>query len=143
MSSAGKKLCTLELSTNAGRARAYGQLSAHEQLELLENTEDEHHVRSEPQVVRERALVEGEGALERDQLRRRVGAARVAAGRRVVQPRAHDVHRVDAQDLGCQGTRCVRYGRGWYAYPVRTVRGALGASGPAPPVRTQGGSWYA
>ena len=26
--------------------------------------------------------------------------------------------------------------RGWYAYPVRTVRGALGANRPAPPVRT-------
>ena len=32
-----------------------------------------------------------------------------------------------------------RYGRGWYAYTVRTVRGALGASRPAPPVRTQRG----
>ena len=29
-----------------------------------------------------------------------------------------------------------RYGRGWYAHPVRTVRGALGASRHAPPVRT-------
>ena len=38
------------------------------------------------------------------------------------------------RDLGCHGTRYVRYGRGWYAYPVRTVRGALGARRPAPPV---------
>ena len=29
--------------------------------------------------------------------------------------------------------------RGWYAYPVCTGRGALGASRPAPPVRTQRG----
>ena len=36
-----------------------------------------------------------------------------------------------------QGTRYVPNARGWYAYPVRTVRGALGASRPAPPVRTQ------
>ena len=41
--------------------------------------------------------------------------------------------------LGCHGTRYVRYGRGWYAYPVRTVRGALGAGRPARPVRTQRG----
>ena len=40
-----------------------------------------------------------------------------------------------ASHLGCHGTRYVRYGRGWYAYPVRTVHGALGASRPAPPVR--------
>jgi hypothetical protein len=40
---------------------------------------------------------------------------------------------------GVHGTRHVRYGRGWYACPVRTVRGALGASRPAPPVRTQRG----
>ena len=42
-----------------------------------------------------------------------------------------------AGDLGCHGTRYVRYARGGYAYPVRTVRGALAASRPAPPVRTQ------
>ena len=37
---------------------------------------------------------------------------------------------------GCHGTRYVRYHRGWHAYPVRTVRGALGASRPAPLART-------
>ena len=41
--------------------------------------------------------------------------------------------------LGCHGTRYVPNARGWYAYPVRTVRGALGVSRPAPPVRTQRG----
>ena len=41
--------------------------------------------------------------------------------------------------LGCHGARYVRYARGWYAYPVRTVRGALGAGRPAPSVRTQRG----
>ena len=41
--------------------------------------------------------------------------------------------------LGCHGARYVPNARGWYAYPVRTVRGALGASRPAPPVRTQRG----
>ena len=41
--------------------------------------------------------------------------------------------------LGCHGTRYVRCARGWYAHPVRTVRGASGASRPAPPVRTQRG----
>ena len=35
--------------------------------------------------------------------------------------------------------RYVRHARGRYAYPVRTVRGALGASRPAPPVRTERG----
>ena len=39
-------------------------------------------------------------------------------------------------DLGCQGTRYVRCARGWYAYLVRAVRGALGTSHPSP-VRTQ------
>jgi hypothetical protein len=38
--------------------------------------------------------------------------------------------------LGCHGTRYVRHARGWYACPVRAVRGALGASRPAPTVRT-------
>ena len=44
-------------------------------------------------------------------------------------------------DLGRDGARYVRYARGWYyACPVRTTeRGALGASRPAPPVRTQRG----
>ena len=41
--------------------------------------------------------------------------------------------------LGGHGTRYVPNARGWYVYPVRTVRGALGASRPAPPVRTQRG----
>ena len=45
----------------------------------------------------------------------------------------------DRGGLGCHGTQYAWYGRGWYAYPVRTVRGALGASRPAPPVRTQRG----
>ena len=44
-----------------------------------------------------------------------------------------------AQHLGCHGTLYVPNARGWYVYPVRTVRGALGASRPAPPVRTQRG----
>ena len=47
--------------------------------------------------------------------------------------------RAQHEHLGCHNTRCVRYARGWYTYPVRTVRGALGASRPAPPVRTQRG----
>ena len=46
---------------------------------------------------------------------------------------------LSAASLGCHGTRYVPNARGWYAYPVRTVRGALGASRPAPPVRTQRG----
>tara|TARA_B100000795_G_scaffold239256_1_gene200807 strand:- start:550 stop:924 length:375 start_codon:yes stop_codon:yes gene_type:complete len=29
-------------------------------------------------------------------------------------------------DLGCHGTRHVRYARGWYAHGVRAVRGARG-----------------
>eukprot|EP00964_Phaeocystis_antarctica_P132605 scaffold96728_cov67-Phaeocystis_antarctica.AAC.1 len=29
-------------------------------------------------------------------------------------------------DLWCHGTRYVRHARGWYAYRVRTVRGASG-----------------
>ena len=37
---------------------------------------------------------------------------------------------------GCHGTRYVRYRRGWHAYPVRAVRGALGAGRPAPLART-------
>ena len=59
--------------------------------------------------------------------------------------------------LGCHGTRTqyvlyvgpwgqatlrLRYvpnAGGWYAYPVRTVRGALGESRPVRPVRTQRG----
>ena len=41
--------------------------------------------------------------------------------------------------LRCHGARYLRYARGWYAYPVRTVRGALWARLPAPPVRTQRG----
>ena len=41
--------------------------------------------------------------------------------------------------LGCHGTLYVPNARGWYAYPVRTVRGALGASRPVRPVRTQHG----
>ena len=41
--------------------------------------------------------------------------------------------------LRCHGTRYVPNARGWYAYPVRTVRGALGASRPVRPVRTQRG----
>ena len=42
--------------------------------------------------------------------------------------------REQAVDLGCHGTRYVPNARGWYAYPVRTVRGALGASRPVRPV---------
>ena len=38
--------------------------------------------------------------------------------------------------LGCHGTRYVHNTRGWYAY---SVRGALGASRPVRPVRTQRG----
>ena len=41
--------------------------------------------------------------------------------------------------LGCHGTLYVPNARGWYAYPVRTVRGTLGASRPVRPVRTQRG----
>ena len=37
---------------------------------------------------------------------------------------------------GCHRTRYVRHARGWYAYGVRTVRGALGASCPATSIRT-------
>ena len=39
--------------------------------------------------------------------------------------------------LGCHRNRCTY--RGWYAFPVRTVRGGLGTGRPAPPVRTQRG----
>ena len=42
------------------------------------------------------------------------------------------------RDLGCHSTLYVPNAQGWYAYPVR-VRGALGASRPAPPVRAQRG----
>eukprot|EP00964_Phaeocystis_antarctica_P128909 scaffold92731_cov66-Phaeocystis_antarctica.AAC.1 len=42
----------------------------------------------------------------------------------------------DGQRLRCHGTRYVRHTRGRYAYGARTVRGARGASCPAPPVRT-------
>ena len=35
-----------------------------------------------------------------------------------------------ASHLGCHGTRYVRYGRGWYAYPVRT--GTRGPGGKPP-----------
>ena len=42
-------------------------------------------------------------------------------------------------DLGGHGTLYVPSAQGWYAHPVRTVRGAVGASRPAPPVRTQRG----
>ena len=45
--------------------------------------------------------------------------------------------------LGCHSTRYVPNARGWYAYPVRTVRGALGASRPVRPVRTNAGGSYA
>ena len=61
----------------------------------------------------------------------------------------HDEQRGGHGDLGARYARCavrtvrgtygaryVRYGRGWYAYLVRTVRGALGASRPAHPART-------
>jgi hypothetical protein len=41
--------------------------------------------------------------------------------------------------LGCLSTRYVANARGGCAYPARTVGGALGASRPAPPVRTQRG----
>ena len=41
--------------------------------------------------------------------------------------------------LGCHSTRYVPNARGWYAYPVRTVRGTLGASRTVRPVRTQRG----
>ena len=39
--------------------------------------------------------------------------------------------------LGCHGTRYVPNAQGRYAYPVRTVHGALGASRPVRSVRTQ------
>jgi hypothetical protein len=62
------------------------------------------------------------------------------ANLRGVDPSSHeegvDAGRVGAR-LGCHGTRYVPNAQGWYAYPARTVRGALGASRPAPPVRTQ------
>ena len=47
--------------------------------------------------------------------------------------------RLQLLDLGCHGTQYVPNARGWYAHPVRTVRGALEASRPARPVRTQRG----
>ena len=61
----------------------------------------------------------------------RFGTSQVAFER--AAPLAH------ADDLGCHSTLYVPNAQGWYAYPVRTVRGALGTSRPAPPVRTQRG----
>eukprot|EP00964_Phaeocystis_antarctica_P124216 scaffold87898_cov68-Phaeocystis_antarctica.AAC.2 len=37
-----------------------------------------------------------------------------------------NIRRTRTGDLGCHGTRYVRHARGWYAYGVRTVRGAQG-----------------
>ena len=67
-------------------------------LHLLEDAEDEHHVRAEAEEVAEGPLVEGAqplGACEREG---GVDAARVAPRRRVVQPRARHIDRVDARD---------------------------------------------
>ena len=47
--------------------------------------------------------------------------------------------RRDSQHLECHGARysyCMMPARGWYARPVRTVSGRLGARDPAPLVRT-------
>ena len=45
-----------------------------------------------------------------------------------VEARGREPVEYAAEHLGCHGARYIRYARGWYAYPVRTVRGALGAS---------------
>ena len=73
-------------------------------LELLEDPKDQHHVRAQPQVVRERALVEGERALEAGELRRRVETARIPARRRVVQP-AHTAGARSASVVRARPTR--------------------------------------
>ena len=55
----------------------------------------------------------------------------VAVGRRwrplaVVAALAAEANLRSVQGLECHGARHVRHARGWYAYGVRTVRGALG-----------------
>ena len=45
--------------------------------------------------------------------------------------------------LGCHGTLYVPNARGWYAYPVRTVRGALGQAALCVRYVPNAGGWYA
>ena len=45
--------------------------------------------------------------------------------------------------LGCHGTLYVPNARGWYAYPVRTVRGALGQAALRLRYVPNAGGWYA
>ena len=55
--------------------------------------------------------------------------AQVSAARlERVEARGREPVEYAAEHLECHGSRYVRYCRGWYAYPVRTVREALGAS---------------
>ena len=118
----------LSLSPLAGRAReVVGGLGArHARLVLL----GELGV-APPQRLRlaEPGVSVSVSVSVRVRVRVRVRVNRVPRGERPPVP--------GGGDLGCHGTRYVPYDRGWYAYPVRTVRGALGASHPAPPVRTQ------
>ena len=46
-------------------------------------------------------------------------------------------------DLGCHSTLYVSNARGWYAYPVRTVRGALGQAALCVRYVPNAGGWYA
>ena len=83
-----------------------------------------------------------------------------AAAHRVVEARARPVevthskgHRgaerpsgVEARQgkgLWCHGTWYVRHARGWYAYPVRTVRGASGQAALRPWCVQHAGGWHA
>ena len=80
-------------------------------------------------------------------LERELGARGTRVGHKGVQVLrvAHEHPRLAARQGHVRAwgatTRGTYQGLGTHAYPVRTVRGALGTSRPAPPVRTQRGWW--
>ena len=54
-----------------------------------------------------------------------------------------EAQEVVRRDLGCHGTRYVPNARGWYVYPVRTVRGAWGQAALCVRYVPNAGGWYA
>ena len=50
---------------------------------------------------------------------------------------------VASPDLGCHSTLYVPNARGWYVYPVRTVRGAWGQAALRLRYVPNAGGWYA
>ena len=79
---------------------------------------------------------------------RRVRVVRVRVGVRPLKPTRRVGSRAKAAqdvgvDLGCHGTRFARHARGWYAYGVRTVRGAQGQAALRPRSVQHAAGWYA